>query len=330
MLYGFVVILRNILYTAGFLRRRRLPVKVISVGNITLGGTGKTPAVIEIALLLKRSGRHPAVISRGYGRKDESHMRAVSDGKNVFLGSQEGGDEPVLIATSLAGVPVVVGRDRYSAGLFSVQAFGADTVILDDGFQHIKLRRNLDILLVDAKEPFGNGSLFPAGILREPVAAVKRADAILITRADDEDTRLKMYLSETTKAPIFTSRHEPVDIVDIKTGEERPLAALKGTATIAFCGIGRPEEFISLLKSLGADVRHQSFYPDHYEYTRADMAEIFHKAVDSGAVMIITTEKDAVRLRPLNLDGIWALRIRLKVIEQEEWERMILSMEQDA
>lgn len=328
VLYRFIIALRGLLYAVGIFRKKRLPRKVISIGNITLGGTGKTPAVMEIAELIRRNGGYPAVISRGYGRRSASPVLAVSDGKTVLVDSWDGGDEPVLMASRLSGVPVVVGRDRYMAGLFAIQAFGADVIILDDGFQHLRLKRDLDIILIDAGDPFGNGKLFPAGILREPVSALRRADAIVITRVEGRETGLKTALSKITKARIFTSRHEPMDIIDIKTGEVKPLSALQGISLLAFSGIGRPEHFIHLLRSLGADIRYQTSYPDHYEYTRDDMADIFQMAADRAAVMIITTEKDAVRIRPMNLDGVWALRIRLKIIEQEDWERMILGMAQ--
>lgn len=329
-LYGAAVRLRNALYAVGLKRKKRLPVRVISVGNITLGGTGKTPAVIEIAELLILNGGRPAVVSRGYGRRDESELLVVSDGRDVHAGAVDAGDEPVLIASRVPRAVVVVGSDRYRAGLVATGSFGADTVILDDGFQHQRLRRDLNIVLIDSGLPFGNRSLLPAGILREPVSGLRRADAVLITGWDVRGDGLKAEIRSLTKAPIFTAQSEPLDITDIKTGEARPLVALKGTKIFAFSGIARPERFGGLLRSLGAVLREEVSYPDHYRYTRQDLADIFLKASDSKAVMIITTEKDAVRLRHLNPDGIWALRIRLKVREQEEWERMILDRGQKA
>jgi len=327
--YGFALSMRNALYALRILTKKNLPCRVISVGNITLGGTGKTPTVIQMADFLFRNKRYPAVVSRGYGRKNEADIVAVSDGKAPLSDTAIAGDEPSLIGSKLPGVPVVVGRDRYRAALFTLQVFGPNTIILDDGFQHVQLQRDLDIVLVDAEDPFGNGRLFPSGILREPLKALKRADLVLITRADRADNLgwLKSVIRRKTRAQIFTSRHSPVDLVDIRNREKRPFSTLRGTAVLAFSGIARPASFTALLRSLGADIKHEMVYPDHHVYKKADMAAIFQKAGDVKATMIITTEKDTVRLKTLDPEGIWALRIELKVVETEEWERMILGSE---
>jgi len=332
LLYGFALRIRNVLYAVRILTKEGLPCRVISVGNITLGGTGKTPTVIQLADFLFRNRRYPAVVSRGYGRKNEADIVAVSDGKAPLLDTAIAGDEPSLIGSRLPGVPVVVGKDRYRAALFTLQVFGPNTIILDDGFQHVRLRRDLDIVLVDAEDPFGNGRLFPSGILREPLKALKRANLVLITRADRAANLgwLKSVIRRKTQARIFTSRHSPVDLVDIRNTESRPLSALRGAGVLAFSGIARPASFTSLLRSLGADIKHEMVYPDHYIYKKSDMAAIFHKAGDVNAGMIVTTEKDTVRLRTLNPDGILALRIELKVVEAGEWERVILGKEQRA
>ncbi len=324
--YGIVIRMRHVLYALRILKRKKLPCRVISVGNITLGGTGKTPTVIQIADLLLKNNRYPAVVSRGYGRKNEADIVAVSDGRTPLPDTAIAGDEPCLIGLKLPGLPVVVGRDRRRAALFTLQEFGPNTIVLDDGFQHMQLRRDLDIVLVDAADPFGNGRLFPSGILREPLKALKRAHVVLITRADRAGSleSLKAAIRQKTRARIFTSRHNPVDLVDIKNSETRPFSSLRGTAVLAFSGIARPALFTSLLRSLGANIKYEIAYPDHYLYQKADMAAIFHKAGDVRATMIVTTEKDAVRLKTLNPDGIWALRIELKVVEAEEWERVIL------
>ena len=329
LLYGFALRIRNVLYAVRILTKEGLPCRVISVGNITLGGTGKTPTVIQLADFLFRNRRYPAVVSRGYGRKNEADIVAVSDGKAPLLDTAIAGDEPSLIGSRLPGVPVVVGKDRYRAALFTLQVFGPNTIILDDGFQHVRLRRDLDIVLVDAEDPFGNGRLFPSGILREPLKALKRADLVLITRADRAANLgwLKSVIRRKTQARIFTSRHSPVDLVDIRNSEQRPFSTLRGTAVLAFSGIARPASFTALLRSLGADIKQEMVYPDHYVYKKEDMAAIFQKAGDVKATMIITTEKDAVRLKTLDPEGIWALRIELKVVETEEWEKVILGAE---
>ncbi len=325
--YGFLVRFRIVLYTVGVLKKRKLQQWVISVGNITLGGTGKTPAVIHIAGLLRSHNRYPAVVSRGYRRRNESEILIVSDGTVSSADALRGGDEPALIGARLPGVPVVVGKDRYRAARLAVQVFGADTIVLDDGFQHVRLRRDLNIVLLDAGDPFGNGKLFPAGILREPLAVLKRAHVVLITRVDSAMVgieHMKAVIGRHSGARIFTSRHEPIELVEIKSGETLSLSALRNTATLAFSGIARPATFTALLRSLGAAVKAELVYPDHYFYTKRDLAEIFQKAGDVGAAMIVTTEKDASRLKIMQPDGIWALRIALKVDQERDWERIIL------
>lgn len=326
MLYGMVVRIRHGLYWFHLVRSEKLPCTVISVGNLTLGGTGKTPAVIHLAALLLKQQRRPVVVSRGYGRKDGSEIVVVADGNSILVDAQTGGDEPVLIASKLPGVPVVVGRKRYLAALNALQRFNPDTVVLDDGFQHIQLERTLDLVLVDAREPFGSGKLFPAGILREPITALKRAHAVLITRADSVSDLepLKKIIRQNTQARIFTSHQTPLDLMDSRTGEAKPLSTLRGSQVLAFSGIARPASFTSLLKSLGAVIAEEVIYPDHYEFTRSDLANIYTKAADKRINMIITTEKDAVRLTNLRPEGIWALRIELTVVEREAWEAFLL------
>jgi len=244
----------------------------------------------------------------------------------MLVDTQIGGDEPVLIGSKLPGVPVVVGRNRFQAARDALHRFHSDVVLLDDGFQHIQLRRTLDIVLVDAGDPFGNGKLFPAGILREPLATLKRAHAVLITKTGPpKDTaQLKEIISKNTRARIFTSSYVPLDVVDCSRGESHPLSSLQGAIVIALSGIARPTSFISLLKSLGAKVAAECIYPDHYAFTKADLEDVHKKAVAAKADMILTTEKDAVRLKHLNPVGISALRVELSVYERDEWERMIL------
>jgi tetraacyldisaccharide 4'-kinase len=325
LLYGVVVRLRALFYRLHLLKVNKLPCAVISIGNITLGGTGKTPAVISVAEFLARSQRHPLVVSRGYGRKKESEVLAVSDGRSLLVNSRTGGDEPVLMASRLPGIPVLVGSDRFQAALYGLSKFHADIVILDDGFQHRGLMRTVDIILIDATDPFGNGKLFPAGILREPITAMKRAQAILITRSDlnVNEEELRKKIRRVSSAPIFTSYHEPIDLVECTTGDVKSLAVLQGARTFVFSGIARPSAFTALLGSLGANIAVKSTYPDHYEYQKSDLAAIYEKAADARVNMIVTTEKDMVRFRDMKADGIWALRIALAIHEREEWEQFL-------
>lgn len=325
MLYGATIRMRHALYRFHLLPQKRLACPVISVGNITLGGTGKTPAVIHIAEILQKKQRHPAVVSRGYGRRNENEIVVVSDGSSVLADAQTGGDEPVLIGSRLDRVPVVVGQKRYEAALEALRRFNTNVVVLDDGFQHIRLKRTCDIVLVDAGNPFGNGKLFPAGILREPMSALKRADAVLITKADGMNVEpLKNVIRRNTSARIFTSSQNPLDLIDCCGSETKPLSALRGTKVLALSGIARPASFFSLLTSLGAVIVGKCTYPDHYDFKNSDLVEIFKKAADERTTMIVTTEKDAARLRNLKPDGIWALRIELAVAEREAWEAFLM------
>ena len=327
LVYGVAVRLRSRVYACGLLRSKKLPLQVVSVGNLTVGGTGKTPVVIQIAGLLQKHGRKPLVLSRGYGRADASRAVIVSDGASSIMDARSGGDEPALIALRLPGVPVVAGSDRYRAGMFAIGRLRPDVIVLDDGFQHLRLSRDRNILLIDASDPFGNRKLFPAGILREPIEAMQRADVVLLTRADsagDLDS-LKRTISAHTPARIFTARHAPRSLVNVASGEERPLASLRGTPVVAFSGIARPDSLVSLLKDLGAEIRAMAGYPDHYQYTKADLAGLVQRAGEHGAAMLVTTEKDGVRLRDMAPEGIWALRIDLEVLESQAWEEVVLS-----
>jgi tetraacyldisaccharide 4'-kinase len=330
--YRATVYLRRVFFRLHIFTGKKITCPVISIGNLTLGGTGKTPTVIQIAQLLKSNNRRPVVVSRGYGRKDETEIIVVSDGRSVLVDVQTGGDEPVMIGSMLPGIPVVVGRKRYQAALLALNLFNPDVVLLDDGFQHIPLKRDLDIVLVDAGNPFGNGKLFPAGILREPMNALERAHAVLITKTDGTSDvgTLKETIRRYTRARIFTARQVPVDLIDSRSAEIKPLADLRGSRVLALSGIARPDSFTNMLKALGADIAAVCTYPDHFEYQRSDLAAVFQNAADEKVSMIITTAKDAIRLKKLHADGIWALRIEQTIVEHEEWEAFLLGGLNDA
>jgi len=326
VLYGALVYLRRIFFKLHIFKSNKISCPIISIGNITLGGTGKTPTVIQVAQLLTRNDRRPVVVSRGYGRKDEAEIIIVSDGRSILVDSRIGGDEPVMIGSKLPGIPVVVGSKRYQAALLALQRFSPDVVVLDDGFQHFQLKRDIDIVLLDAGNPFGNGKLFPAGILREPINALKRAQAVLITKIDNsmDVEKLKETIRRHTRARIFTSRQVPVDLIDYRSSDIKPLSVLRGSKVLALSGIARPDSFTSMLRSLGADIVAVCTYRDHFDYQKSDLATVFQKAADENISMIVTTEKDAIRLKKLHADGIWALRIELTVVESDEWQAFLL------
>jgi tetraacyldisaccharide 4'-kinase len=325
--YRAVLLLRDTGFRTGLLRSRRLPLRVLSVGNITLGGTGKTPTVIQVAGLCRDRGIRPVIVSRGYGRRDDSEILIVADGRNVLLGPDRAGDEPVMISARLGNVPVIVGRDRYRAAQLAIERFRPDCVILDDGFQHRAVKRDVDIVLIDGADPFGRGKVFPAGILREPLSALKRAHVVLITRAEQASNLegLKRQVAAHSRALVVTGSYRPLGIVDIATDEFRPLKALQGTRVLAFAGIARPESLRGLLEKQGANVVSLRSYPDHHRFTPSDLADLVREAADARASFLITTEKDGVKLKRIAPAGIWALPVDLVIKEPQEWEKALCS-----
>ncbi|MFA5779814.1 MAG: tetraacyldisaccharide 4'-kinase [Elusimicrobiota bacterium] len=317
----------SFLYYLGFVisqkikksRQRKLACSVISVGNITVGGTGKTPTVIFIAELLKELKKKVCVISRGYKSEVGSRKsEVVTDGNKILLGAKLAGDEPYLMAKSLTDVPVLVGKNRYKAGLFAIEKFGVDTVMLDDGFQHLNLFRNIDIVCINALNPFGNSMLLPAGYLREPVRNIIRASAFIITRCDkitaekleDIESVIKKY---NNFSPIFHAHF--VKKIFHRNGRETQADMLKGQNVIAISGIAVPEDFEATLKELGINLLVHKKYPDHYFFKDTDVKKFYNDAAEFQAV-IVTTAKDATRL-PEDFP-CYVLDVKLEVQEKDE------------
>ena len=290
--YRGAVAARNRLYDGGLLKQEKLSRPVISVGNLTVGGTGKTPTVILLAALLKEHGYRPAVLSRGYGGHAKASVNVVSDGNRVLLGWREAGDEPVMIAGALPGIPVLTGPKRSLTGKAAVERFGADILILDDAFQHRSLFRDIDIVLMDAARPLGNGFLLPRGPLREPPQALHRAGILLRTGDADHEEPLR----EVPSLPSFRGIHRPRELVEAATGRVSPPTALKGQKVLAFAGIGSPEVFRRGLTALGAEVVSFRTFSDHHPYDRSDIEALRRLATENGVARIVTTEKDGVRL----------------------------------
>ena len=282
------------------LRRHGLPAFVISVGNLVVGGTGKTPLTLWLAHHLRTFGRNPAILSRGYKSKGASVARVPSLGPS-FQEALEFGDEPTLMARKAAPVPVWVGKDRWRSGNLAIRRDRVDTLILDDGFQHLALERNLDLVLVDAHCPFGNGSLLPLGPLREPPEHLVRADAIVLTRAEDPEkteatrSRIADWFPEK---PIFACVHRLIGLNAGLEVQHIPITALHGRKTIAFAGIARPESFSLLLQEAGIAVSRSFSFPDHHRYQSADLMMLIKAMKECDAPFLITTEKDMVRLSP--------------------------------
>ncbi len=313
-LYGMGLSCRRLCHS--YLKKPgRLPARVISVGNLTLGGTGKTPAVIALALEAEKRGLKPCILTRGYRGRTRGPC-FVSKGDGPLLNVRQAGDEAILMAGALRGVPVVKCRDRYEAGLFALENLQPGLLfILDDGFQHWGLLRDADVLLIDATNPFGNGRLFPEGILREPLCSMKRAHFIVITKADMAAGEtvagiIRNIRRHNPAAPVFEASHKPAGLIGA-SGKTTGPDTLSGREVYAFAGIANPSYFRSLLVSQGARVVKFREFRDHYFYRQRDMDEIRR---DARGLDIITTEKDLVKIRDLRIpDEIFALRIEFSV-----------------
>jgi len=325
--YGWAVRTRSLFYSLKLLKTKTLPCPVISVGNITVGGTGKTPLVMAIAEGLMNRGISTAILSRGY-RGTGTSEPVVSDGRRLFLSPQESGDEPFLMARVCKGVPVLVGKDRFKNGRIAFRQFGIKALLLDDGYQHLPLRRDLDILLIDATVGFGDQNLLPRGILREPLSHLRRAHLFLLTKVMDPERchPLEKKIQEIhPRAPVFHSRYQPTKLVN-PIGEEEELDSLKGKRIIALSGIANPDYFSSLLRERGAEIVREAVFPDHHSYGNKDLSFVQEKSKE--ADWIVTTEKDMLKLRQLGIDHlpIRALRIEMKIWEEEAFFKRIVTL----
>lgn len=311
-LYGAGVSFRNSLYDKGIKSVRSLPCPVVSIGNIAVGGTGKTPMTLFLSRGLRRKGLKPVILSRGYGGRDSDKGGMVSDGHTVFMEPRQSGDEPFLMASLLKseGVPVFIGRDRYTVGMEAFQRFNPDIFILDDGFQHRNLNRNSDIVLLDSEKPFGNGHLLPRGILREPISSLERGDVFILTRSSlvnkalDVKRFTKRLIAcnanrDILKKPVFVCSHKPVirGIVKKNTSEitTKMSSDCMKKDIVVFSGIAKNDDFRRGLIECGFDIKFYFEYDDHHPYSRTDIHAVVSKASEMGVCMMATTEKDYVR-----------------------------------
>lgn len=316
LLYELGVRARRTAYCVGLLRQVRLPVRVISVGNITVGGTGKTPVVLYIARKLHHQGKQVVVISRGYGRKSGGNsVSVVSDRERLQMVPQSAGDEPYLLAQKQAGMPVMVGKDRVQVGRKAIARFAPDVLLLDDGFQYIRLHRDLDIAVVDASNPFGNGHLFPRGLLREPIDRLQRADLCWLTRVDqcpDLPELRDRLRSLCPDVPIVETVHRPTRLRDLDRCHELDLEDLRAKTVIALSSIGNPGAFEQTLIGLGATI-HSIRFPDHHRYTSEDIQHVLRFAQDMRAWAVVTTEKDAVRWPSVDRAPVTVLVLEIEI-----------------
>jgi tetraacyldisaccharide 4'-kinase len=325
VIFAGVVAVRYFFYRIGLLRRYPLGIQVISIGNVTAGGTGKTPVTEMFARALAAKGRKVAILSRGYRRKEAPWWQrmftqvidpplVVSDGKRVLLDPAVGGDEPYMLASNLPGVAVVVDRDRVKAGRYAIKRLGCDTIILDDGFQYQKLKHSVEVVLVDSTNPFGNGNMLPRGILREPVRHLKRADIIFLTKCRGDTSEVEAEIRKyNRRAEIVKCTHSPKTLKDVWSREEFPLSWLEGKTVCTLSGIASPKGFENSLRHLGAKVVWCERYADHHRYDPSEILYALNRTADMGSDALVTTEKDAVRFPRFETVPVKCLYLRIAI-----------------
>ncbi|MFO1487425.1 MAG: tetraacyldisaccharide 4'-kinase [Verrucomicrobiota bacterium] len=319
-------------------RDKTLGVQVIAVGNLTVGGTGKTPVVEKFARELRDQGRNVAILSRGYRSKppplhktlldrilfraDTTPPRVVSDGKSLLLDSETAGDEPYMLASNLKDVVVLVDKDRVKAGRYAIEKFGCDTLLLDDGFQYWKLRgRRQDVVLIDRQQPFGNEFLFPRGTLREPPSHLARANVVFITKSDGNTGALRERIARLNPAAgIIECVHHPLYLEDVFTGQRLDYHFIKGHRVASLSGIAQPESFEQSLVNLGAELVYSKRFADHHRFTQQEILNAINRSKKRQAEFIITTQKDAVRFPKLDRRDLpfYFMRVEIKIVAGAE------------
>ncbi len=330
-IYAGIMRARAQFYHDAVLRRYSVGALVISVGNLTVGGTGKTPVVEKLARSLQEAGRRVAILSRGYKSVPKplltrladrflpgripSPPRIVSDGKSVLLDSAQAGDEPFMLARNLPGVAVLVDSDRVKSARHAIRHYRADTLLLDDGYQYLRLGDRFNLLLVDRQNPFGNRHVLPRGVLREPPDALKRADLILLTKCQSKDQAAleKQIRRHNRHARILPCAHHPLHLEDMITGETKPLSFLRGLRVGAVAGIAVPESFLEGLVKLGAEIVYQRSFADHHRFTVGEVENALTRTRARRGLALITTEKDSVRFPPFTPRDIPVLFLRVEI-----------------
>jgi tetraacyldisaccharide 4'-kinase len=332
--FQLAVKVRRFLYNARILRDSTLGVQVIAIGNLTVGGTGKTPVVEKFARELRDQGRNVAILSRGYRskppplgqrllnkllfREDFVPPRVVSDGRSLLLDSETAGDEPYMLASNLKDVVILVDKDRVKSGRYAIEKFGCDTLLLDDGFQYWKLRgRRHDIVLIDCQQPFGNRYLLPRGTLREPPSHLARASTIFITKSDGNTADLRRVIAEhNPHAGIIECIHHPLYFEDVFTGQRQGLEFVQGKRVAALSGIAQPESFHRSLQAIGATLVYRRPYADHHRFTQQEVLNVINRSKKKQAELIVTTQKDAVRFPRVDRRDlpIYFMRVEIRIV----------------
>lgn len=344
LIYRAIVMARVALYNARLLPHRSVGCLVVSVGNLTVGGTGKTPVVEMVARSLRDRGRRVAILSRGYKSKRPPLLRrlqkkfsaktepprVVSDGQAVLLDAARGGDEPHMLAQNLPSVIVLTDRNRVKSATYALERWDVDTLVLDDGMQYLPLYHRYNIILIDSQAPFANGHLLPRGLLREPKSQLKRADLIILTKCRppyNYNELISDIRRHNRHAPVLMASHHPCYLEDIFTGEKFPLSLLAGRRIGAISGIARPESFETFLKNEGAELVAARRYADHHRYSRAEVLSFIKRCRQLRIKYIITTEKDAVRIPPIRDPDrpipILFLRVEIKMTDPSAFERLL-------
>ncbi len=325
-LYELVVRLRVAAYETDYLKQKHLDATVISVGNLTLGGAGKTPMVEYVARYLRSEGHSVAVLTRGYAR-ESSGMRVLNDpmrdaDAKAAASYREFGDEPVMLARSIPDIPVIVNKRRFEAGRWAETRFGSEVLILDDAYQHLALSRDLNILLIDATDPLGGCEMLPFGRLREPLYGIKRADAIIITRADrpfdqgQTQAIIKYFCGD--RVPVMYFYSTITGLRHLVTGEVYQAGNFSGWNVAVTCGIGNPKAFAEDILQAGINIVSERFFGDHHSYEQGDLDRITREAQEAGADAIVTTEKDAVRLEGLTHGEVPVYAAQLELQSDDE------------
>ncbi|NKB81469.1 MAG: tetraacyldisaccharide 4'-kinase [Nitrospirales bacterium] len=329
--YGIAVKARLWLYENQWIRSKTLPKPVISIGNLTVGGTGKTPMTIWLAQWLASKGWKVGVLSRGYRRRSRETQLLASNFHNILVEADQAGDEPFLLAQRCPGICVAVGADRYRLGQWVLDQYPVDVFVLDDGFQHLGISRDMNILLIDASDPEGLQQLLPAGRLREPLLGAARATVVILTRADTHHQQhdvLAPIRTATGKAfPCAITQFRPEYFLNISNGTQHPISSIQGKRVLLVSGIGNPSSFRRNMIALGPDHIDEYVFPDHHTYSSNDLAIIRQHAQCCATEIILTTEKDAVKIQPLlePCDEIWSVRLGIQFLEGLETLEMLLT-----
>ena len=328
-LYGATMKIRLALYKAGLFGAQQLEAPVISVGNITAGGTGKTPLVEWIARELADAGRRPCILTRGYARANEENRVVVADGRTILANADQAGDEAVLLAEKLKGrAAVIADRDRAGAAQWAIENLRSDCFVLDDGFQNLRLTRDLNIVTIDATNPWSNGHLLPAGLLREPRSGLRRADCIVITRSDQSpsvDALRKEIDHFSGSRPIFVSRMKSCALQHLP-GSPEPRDRDEPRRVAAFCGIGNPESFFAQLRAEEYRLTYVHPFADHHKYTQNDVDTVIRAATANGAHALLTTAKDEVKLRSLRIDlPCYVFDIQIEIDDEARLRQLVMN-----